>query len=941
MTLILAAGFLLPCHLAAAAEVHNYLGAYESQEEADIAGRIHRAFLMREYDEAWQLAEKGIEQFPQSFDIARLYTEVSQVTQHTATALAKFSSLLRDEDTKATGHYGQGYTAFLLGDLSAAFSELTTARKISGGDDLEIRRALLVVSRMSRDTKPADVMNQYKVLVADYEDVGVAHLSYINTFNFFRRYLGGGEHEAALEAAFAAPHTAPETWLRKADFMERELWFDPAAGLEVVEEGLRAYPWHPDLALRRISYLRQLGQTEDALTLVRQWRKITPNHGDFVNDEIDILSDLFRWDEAVAAAEGLTELTLQTSYRDSRSLQVARVLHIQGRDDDAIAELEKFLVENPMSRAAGEANALLLALRQREPDAKVVLLENDSYLRQKGNYCGPTSLSMLLHYFGIELNQDEIAKEVYTGIAGTPPQVIHNFVNQQGLDSIEFNGTPETWKRLIDAGFPVLWLKMLGRRGGHYYLIVGYDDVMKNWLVHNPNYATRTRVSYDEVDDEWILPGLRRSIVVFPESDRDNPALAGIGPTPMLLASNWLLYVATGSNLHGNFIVGFLTNLIFACLLALGIAWLVKQISFPNKGLHPSRFVAIVLAVVIPLNLLVAFVKSGEAVSLFLGLHLGLMTLIVLLSIFFVLQRAVHDFLHPRESIGLCALTILVWVSLALVDNQPWETLIPLGVFVVGLPIILAPRFQIKRGESAMRYGDATRALDLVQTFGLKGRRYFSATCIEMDGLLAIGESEQLVQFAEEILKSSDWPRLNEEAIELHRLMGITLSDPSSKPRNALETFLRRKKLSKAARLVARAQVLYLDGKGLNTGELEGVSSWRNADVNELLRLLHRAAERKLPGVPPTRASRSYAILRAACLMAFHGGITQAIHSGDDEQRASLWRSYGKRYGLELNLLRSLDQADKMRGDAFDFFGEHRMRASDAQTQTDDAPATA
>ncbi len=177
------------------------------------------------------------------------------------------------------------------------------------------------------------------------------------------------------------------------------------------------------------------------------------------------------------------------------------------------------------------------------------------FLQQRGNYCGPASLNMLLAHWGIHQTQDEIAARVYTGIAGTPPQVLHHFARSLGMKSAEFKADEATWKRLIDAGYPILWLQMLGGNsrlsggGGHYRVVTGYDDILKSWIVHDPNYFTAIRIPYDKIRDTWILPSVQRSLIFFPADRANDPLIAPLKPTPILFITNWAMYVATGANL--------------------------------------------------------------------------------------------------------------------------------------------------------------------------------------------------------------------------------------------------------------------------------------------------------------------------------------------------------------------------------------------------------
>src|SRR5690606_27005334 len=103
---------------------------------------------------------------------------------------------------------------------------------------------------------------------------------------------------------------------------------------------------------------------------------------------------------------------------------------------------------------------------------------------------------------------------------------------------VEFEGTEDNWKALLDAGSPILWLQMKSTEGGHYRVVTGYDDARKRWFVHDPNLYSLTEIPYDHVDDTWPLPSLRRSIAIYPPEKENDPVLATLSPTPILHITN-------------------------------------------------------------------------------------------------------------------------------------------------------------------------------------------------------------------------------------------------------------------------------------------------------------------------------------------------------------------------------------------------------------------
>src|SRR5262245_4166744 len=81
------------------------------------------------------------------------------------------------------------------------------------------------------------------------------------------------------------------------------------------------------------------------------------------------------------------------------------------------------------------------------------------YDQGDSNACGPTSLSMIFRYFGIDISREEIDKAIRraeTGL-GTGPGDLIEFARDHGLEAEGYNnGTWEEVKSMIDQGHPVI-----------------------------------------------------------------------------------------------------------------------------------------------------------------------------------------------------------------------------------------------------------------------------------------------------------------------------------------------------------------------------------------------------------------------------------------------------------------------------------------------------
>ncbi len=121
-------------------------------------------------------------------------------------------------------------------------------------------------------------------------------------------------------------------------------------------------------------------------------------------------------------------------------------------------------------------------------------LENDGYpdkggnafiiLEQYDNNCGPTSVEMVLHYYGIESTLAGVWQKggIHNVDTGTWPGEIKQALNGFGLPSLWLNENSanynpfESLKRYIRENRPPILLLRDGGTAYHYVVAVGYDD---------------------------------------------------------------------------------------------------------------------------------------------------------------------------------------------------------------------------------------------------------------------------------------------------------------------------------------------------------------------------------------------------------------------------------------------------------------------------------
>jgi uncharacterized protein YvpB len=141
-------------------------------------------------------------------------------------------------------------------------------------------------------------------------------------------------------------------------------------------------------------------------------------------------------------------------------------------------------------------------------------LQNFPLVMQKFNWCAYASMEMVFKYYGLDVDQDAIFKNLNARRRSTvkegeglDPRTVARFMSRAGLN-VDYHeeGDLETVKSYIDKGVPVMCGcitpgKWEGTR--HMAVIIGYDDVYKSVVLADPGYGREISITYDQFMDEW------------------------------------------------------------------------------------------------------------------------------------------------------------------------------------------------------------------------------------------------------------------------------------------------------------------------------------------------------------------------------------------------------------------------------------------------------
>lgn len=171
-----------------------------------------------------------------------------------------------------------------------------------------------------------------------------------------------------------------------------------------------------------------------------------------------------------------------------------------------------------------------------------IALQGVRYEDQHGlwNYCAPATLSMALSFWGWQGNR-LVAGQYLKPFDKDKNVMLYEMVNfvqdETDLRALQrYGGTQELLKALIASGFPVVIEKgtyivetTTGKKSwmGHYNVLTGYDDTVRNFIVQDSYYSPDYLIPYDLLMQEWR--SFDYTFMVIYPPDKESQVLAVLG----------------------------------------------------------------------------------------------------------------------------------------------------------------------------------------------------------------------------------------------------------------------------------------------------------------------------------------------------------------------------------------------------------------------------
>jgi len=145
---------------------------------------------------------------------------------------------------------------------------------------------------------------------------------------------------------------------------------------------------------------------------------------------------------------------------------------------------------------------------------KDYLIGNVPLIRQGIAECGPTSLSMVLNYYGIKKTKDDLKEDLnFSPKRGISPvsMVSFPFNKYDFKGEIILNGTLEDVRSLVSQNKPVIVRQYANMNNklytkiGHYRVVVGYNDEKQIMYVNDPDQPDIFPISYRDFLEFWDM----------------------------------------------------------------------------------------------------------------------------------------------------------------------------------------------------------------------------------------------------------------------------------------------------------------------------------------------------------------------------------------------------------------------------------------------------
>jgi ABC-type bacteriocin/lantibiotic exporter with double-glycine peptidase domain len=138
------------------------------------------------------------------------------------------------------------------------------------------------------------------------------------------------------------------------------------------------------------------------------------------------------------------------------------------------------------------------------------------FVPQKKDSCGAAALTMVLHYWHVAADHDQIASELLSpqlhGIRGS---ALEAFARARGLTAVAHEGDLDQLREYVAKRRPMIVSLDAGRGRFHDLVVVGFEA---QWvIVHDPAEGASRRIAARDFETRWARAG-HFALLVLPGS---------------------------------------------------------------------------------------------------------------------------------------------------------------------------------------------------------------------------------------------------------------------------------------------------------------------------------------------------------------------------------------------------------------------------------------
>lgn len=144
---------------------------------------------------------------------------------------------------------------------------------------------------------------------------------------------------------------------------------------------------------------------------------------------------------------------------------------------------------------------------KRPTDSAKAVIANVPFIKQKPDYCGPASLAMIFNFYGLNVSQDDIAREIFsTELKGTLSLEMVSYAFKKGFDADVYNGSMADLRAKLEAGFPLIVSHKAEKNDKriHYLVVFGFDDGKEVFYSHSDTKQALT-IDYRKFLKHWDM----------------------------------------------------------------------------------------------------------------------------------------------------------------------------------------------------------------------------------------------------------------------------------------------------------------------------------------------------------------------------------------------------------------------------------------------------